>query len=146
MLEALTKRSWPAPVGGELGLARTSIAFDPAGNVRRPATWKPERIRDALAELRAPLATCRGGVRGKFTATMYVEQKLIEPPPAPADAGDAGADAAEAGPIEVGVALGVGMAPPDEAGEAKTDCLVRVLREARWPTPGAHPAKVTFRL
>ena len=146
MLKALGDRAWPRPVGGTFGLARGSIAFDPASNVRRPAAWKPDRVADTLAELRPRLSACREGVHGKFTATMYVEKKLVEPPSPPADASElADAGLVDAGPVEIGWALGVGMTPPDEAGEAKVDCLVRVLAEARWPSPGDRPAKVTFR-
>jgi hypothetical protein len=45
-----------------------------------------------------------------------------------------------------GHALSVGVTPPDSHGEAAVDCLVGVLKEAKYPSPGSWPAKVTFTL
>jgi hypothetical protein len=38
------------------------------------------------------------------------------------------------------------MAPPDEQGEDAVDCIVDVLKQAKFPSPGSWPAKVTFTL
>jgi hypothetical protein len=118
LLDAVRGRRWPEPVGGQAGIARKGFDFD-APDVRPPEPWEADRVAGTLRGLSRGIDACTGGARG-FTATLYV-----------------GTD---------GKALGVGMAPPDEAGEGAVDCLVRVLGDARWPSPGSWPAKVTFSL
>jgi hypothetical protein len=45
-----------------------------------------------------------------------------------------------------GKVLAVGVTPPDESGEESVDCLVGVLKDAKMPSPGSWPAKVSFQL
>jgi hypothetical protein len=40
----------------------------------------------------------------------------------------------------------VGIASSDESGEKAADCLVDLLKGAKFPSPGSWPAKVTFSL
>jgi hypothetical protein len=42
--------------------------------------------------------------------------------------------------------LSVGVTPPDDQGESAVDCLVEVLKHAKFPSPGSWPAKVSFSL
>lgn len=120
MLDALGRRSWPAPVGGDTGLAHNSFDFDPPSDVRPPTPWDRDSIAEALEKLTAEIAECKAGVSGSFTATMYVDTE--------------------------GKALAVGIAPPNEDGESASDCLASVLMDADYPSPGSWPAKVTFNL
>jgi hypothetical protein len=120
MLDVLRSKQWPKPVGGVHGLASKSFEFDPPNDVRPPTEWTSDRIDKTLDELGSKISSCKGGASGSFSATMYV-----------------GTD---------GHALSVGVTPPDSHGEAAVDCLVGVLKEAKYPSPGSWPAKVTFTL
>jgi hypothetical protein len=120
MLGAIRKKTWPKPVGGEVGYARKSFDFDPPNDVRAPEEWPSDRATDALEKISSKIASCKDGVRGKFGATMYVDTD--------------------------GKVLAVGVTPPDETGEESVDCLVGVLKDAKMPSPGSWPAKVSFQL
>jgi len=120
MLDALRGKTWPKPVGGEVGLARKSFDFDPPSDVRPPTDWDESEVRETVDKLHGKFKDCkRGRLRG-FSATAYV--------------------AAD------GSVLGASVTPPDEAGEEYVDCLSEVIREATFPSPGSWPAKVSFSL
>lgn len=120
LLDVLRQQRWPKPVGGERGIARKSFGFEPSGEVRPPVSWNLEAIEATLASLGDDIDGCKQGQVGSFTATLYVDTE--------------------------GQAIAVGMAPPDERGEAVVDCLVELLESAEYPSPGSWPAKVTFTL
>ncbi len=119
MIDALRKRSWPKPVGGEHGLARKSFDFDPPNDVRPPTEWSSSEVEKGLSKVSSKLHDCNHGKSG-FSATLYV-----------------GTD---------GNVLAVGATPPDEAGEDAVDCIVDALKSASFPSPGSWPAKVTLQL
>ncbi len=120
MLDVLRSKQWPKPVGGMHGLASKSFEFDPPNDVRPPTEWSSDRIEKTLNELGSKISSCKEGASGSFGATLYV-----------------GTD---------GHALSVGVTPPDAQGESAVDCLVGVLKEAKYPSPGSWPAKVSFTL
>ncbi|MBN2195463.1 MAG: AgmX/PglI C-terminal domain-containing protein [Polyangiaceae bacterium] len=120
LLEVLERQTWPKPVGGDKGVARKSFGFEPSGDVRPPVDWSPDEVDATLRKLEGDVDDCKHGVIGTFTATMYIDTN--------------------------GSPLAVGMAPPNDEGEAAVDCLVGVLESARFPSPGSWPAKVTFPL
>jgi hypothetical protein len=120
MLRALEKRSWPSPQGGDIGLARSSLGFDPPSDARPPTDWPPSRVDDAVQGMRDKISSCKRGAGGDLTATVYVDPD--------------------------GAALSVGVAASDESGASAVDCLVDVLKQATYPSPGSWPAKVTFTL
>lgn len=120
MLDALRNKTWPAPVGGQTGLARKSFDFDPPNDVRPPTEWSRDRVEDVLSKQADAIDRCKAGSSGEYRATLYVDTK--------------------------GRALGVGITPPDERGEGTVDCLVDVLKSATYPSPGSWPAKVSFTL
>jgi hypothetical protein len=120
MLDALGRRSWPEPQGGENGLAHNSFSFDMPNDARPPTDWSADRVQAAVAGVSGKLTQCKRGARGDVTATVYVDPD--------------------------GSALSVGIAVSDEAGESAADCLVSVLKDAKYPSPGSWPAKVTFPL
>jgi hypothetical protein len=119
MLDALRRKDWPKPVGGDHGLARKSFDFDPPNDVRAPADWSQEDAADGLKEVSEELTKCKDG-KGSFQATLYVGTE--------------------------GNVLAAGVTPPDETGEGSVDCLVSVLEAAKFPSPGSWPAKVTLDL
>jgi len=120
MLDALKKKDWPPPQGGQVGLARKSFEFDPPNDVRPPTEWGSDRVSSALGKASDDIKKCKGDAPGSYAATMYVDTS--------------------------GQVLGIGIAPPDERGEEAVDCLVDVVRGIKFPSPGSWPAKVTFSL
>lgn len=120
MLGALKAQSWPKPVGGKVGHARKSFDFDPPSDVRPPTEGDSAAISAALEEKADAIAECKSGASGTFTATVYIDTE--------------------------GKALSAGVAPPDAAGEAAVDCLVSLLKETTYPSPGSWPAKVSVSL
>lgn len=120
MLDVLRSKQWPKPVGGKHGLATKSFEFDPPNDVRPPTEWSSDRVDKTLRHLAHKISSCKGDATGQFGATLYV-----------------GTD---------GHALSVGVTPPDAQGEAAIDCLVGVLKQAKYPSPGSWPAKVSFTL
>ena len=118
MLEALEKRTWPKPVGGDMGLARKSFSFDMPNDVRPPTDWSQESIEETLEKLSKEIKACSAS--GPFTITMYVGTE--------------------------GEVLAAGVAHTEENGEAAADCLVSTLKEGKFPSPGSWPAKVSFTL
>jgi hypothetical protein len=118
MLHALGKREWPPPEGGDVGIARNSFGFDMPNDERPPTDWGPDRADEAKASVAKKLAECKHG--GGMTATVYVDPD--------------------------GAATSVGVAASDDSGEGAADCVVAALKEAKFPSPGSWPAKVTFDL
>lgn len=120
MLDVLRNKTWPKPVGGEVGLARKSFDFDAPNDVRPPTDWDESEVQETVAKLHREFKDCkRGRLRG-FRATAYV--------------------AAD------GSVLGASVTPPDESGEEYVDCLSEVIQGATFPSPGSWPAKVSFSL
>jgi hypothetical protein len=119
MLKALRRQSWPRPQGGDIGVARNSFGFDMPNDTRPPTDWDADRVRETIAGLSGKLDKCKNGASG-FTATVYVDPD--------------------------GAATSAGIASSDDSGEDAADCLVGVLKSAKYPSPGSWTAKVTFPL
>jgi hypothetical protein len=120
MLDVLRGAAWPLPVGGHIGTAENGFGFEMTGDVRPPVMWDSSEVSDVLNQNASALNECKSGTHGTFTATVYVDAN--------------------------GSALGAGISPPNQEGEASSDCLVGVLVGATYPSPGSWPAKVTFSL
>jgi len=120
MLDLLRAKKWPAPVGGQSGIAKKSFDFDPPNDVRPPLDWSADRVSSELSAKSAEIGKCKSSAPGTYSATMYVDTK--------------------------GHVMSVGIAPPDAAGEQAVDCLVNVVRDTKFPSPGSWPAKVSFEL
>jgi len=120
MLKVLRRKSWPRPQGGDIGLARNSFGFDMPNDTRPPTDWEAGRVQKTLSTLGSKIDQCKRGSGGNFTATVYVDPD--------------------------GAATSAGIASSDESGEDAADCLVDVLKTAKYPSPGSWTAKVTFPL
>lgn len=120
MLRVLEQTSWPEPVGGLVGIAESPFEFDMRDDVRAPVALNGFDPDEALSEHRAALRECKGSVAGSFSATVYIDTD--------------------------GSALAAGIAAPNAEAEAKSDCLVGVLKQAKYPSPGSWPGKATFSL
>jgi hypothetical protein len=149
ILKALSTHAYPKPVGGKVGVVRTSFSFELEAS-RAPTSWPSSRVSEVSSSAANEIAACKRGMSGTLSATVYVKEVELPPPPVEeSDAGaDAGrdADAADAGPILVGKAIAVGIAAPDRRTWPAAECMERVLSQAVYPTPGSWPAKVTFDL
>lgn len=120
MFKALEQASWPAPVGGLVGIAQNSFEFEMTGDVRPPVALDSFDADQALSGQRAALHECKGSASGSFLATVYIDTD--------------------------GSPLAAGISVPNAEGESKSDCLVGVLKQAKYPAPGSWPGKATFSL
>ena len=116
----LRRRDWPPPEGGDVGIARNSFGFDMPNDERPPTDWEADRVGSMKASLGSKLEECKHDVSGSMTATVYVDPD--------------------------GAAVTAGVASSDDSGEEAADCVVGVLKGAKYPSPGSWPAKVTFEL
>lgn len=116
MLSHLTEKKWPKPVGGKIGPARSSIAFDAPPDVRPPVQWGSGDVRETLAHGSSSLGACGGS--GPFVVTAYVST--------------------------TGSVLSAGVAHSDPSGDGAAECLVKAIRSLKFPSPGSWPAKVSF--
>jgi hypothetical protein len=119
MFDALRAAEWPAPEGGDLGIARNSFEFDMPNDVRPPTIWESSQLDGEVGALRSQLGACDRAT-APYTATLYVDTE--------------------------GTPISASLVPPDESGEAAVDCMVDVLMAAKYPSPGSWPAKVVFSL
>jgi hypothetical protein len=122
MLDLAIGAHWPTPEGGEAEVQK-SIGFDPPGNVRAPADWSADRVASAIGMRAADVAKCKAGASGTFHVTAYVEPQG-----------------------KAGKVTAAGVAPPNQDGESKADCIVDVVRKMKMPSPGSYAAKVSFTL
>ncbi len=120
LITALGKRTWPVPQGGIHGLAHKGFEFDMVNDVRPPVMWDAGEVRDTLDSLSSKISECKSGSSGDFEVTMYVGTS--------------------------GQVLGAGVAQSDASDNTAADCIVEVLKEGKFKSPGSWPAKVSFRL
>ena len=120
MIQVLRGRTWPKPVGGRKGQVRKSFSFDMPNDARPPVEWTADDIEDTLKKLKKHVEACTGGGSGTYQITAYIDTR--------------------------GSAISVGVAPPDTVGESKIDCLVTLVKGAKFKSPGSYPAKVSFEL
>jgi hypothetical protein len=122
MLDLAMSAHWPTPEGGEAEVHK-SLGFDPPSNVRAPADWSGDRVAATIGMHSADVAKCKAGASGAFHVTAYV---------APQGKG--------------GKVAAAGIAPPNQEGETKSDCLVDLVKKMKMPSPGSYAAKVSFTL
>jgi hypothetical protein len=120
MFDALRQVSWPAPIGGLFGIAKTSFEFDLPKGVKPPTVWDAGRVASVIDELGAQIDECTTGHHGEVLVTLYV-----------------GAD---------GKAISGGASSTSEGNEEAVDCVLSALLAAEYPSPGDYPAKVRFRI
>jgi len=118
---ALTQASWPKPMGGEQGIAKRQMHFDPGDGAPLPAQWPAEKLGGAGKKLEVELAACRkAAATGPLDVTFYLDAE--------------------------GKARSIGVAMSDERGSAAIDCVVLTLRRTRLPRATTSAAKVTLRV
>jgi predicted small lipoprotein YifL len=116
ILDVVRKATWPAPQGGDDGIAEQELSF--AELADRPAlAWDTDNFRKTLSDATSKLSGCKGG---PYTATVIVKTD--------------------------GSVLSAGATGPDESSEDGVDCVVEVLRGLKFPKPGSWPAKATFEI
>ena len=132
MLQVVSTARWPQPEGGEAEVQK-SISFD-SGEARPPTSWRSDKVAGVLQQEGNDALKCKGGTRGVFKVTVYVQ------PGEPA----AGGKRKHGEPH--GKVVAVGVAPPNKEGEAKADCIADAVKDWKMPSPGGYAAKVTFSL
>ncbi len=120
MFDALRQVTWPAPVGGVFGIAKTSFEFDLPKGVKAPIPWDAGRVADVIDELGPKMDACTDGRHGEVLVTLYV-----------------GAD---------GKAISGGASSSSETQDEAVDCVLGALLSAEYPSPGDYPAKVRVRI
>jgi hypothetical protein len=120
MFDALRQVSWPAPIGGLFGIAKTSFEFDLPKGIKPPTVWDAGRVSRVVDELGPQVDECTGGRHGDVLVTLYV-----------------GAD---------GKAISGGASSSAETEDEAVDCVLGALLSAEYPSPGDYPAKVRFRI
>lgn len=119
VLELVKTRRWPRPKSGD-GLAETSFEVQAA---EQPTEISGARASWFAQRAGSATAACRKGHPAGFVATAYVSA--------------------------TGEVLSAGVAPPNEAGEAASDCIASRLRElrARGLFAGrVAPAKISVKI
>jgi hypothetical protein len=121
MLDVLKRASFPAPIGGNEGIAKRQMHFEPGGDERPPVRWSPAQLGASLDRASAALSRCAASAEtGPMKATMYIET--------------------DGKPASVGVSVS------DEKGEKAVGCVVEVLRQASFASPGSYASKVTIEI
>ncbi len=147
IMEVFSSATWPKPEGGEAEV-RHAFGWGPGGE-RSPAPWGPEKVMNALddsKDVKKEVHKCKGGIKGDFIATAYVEHDDSPPEEPPAKGGKRGAKKHDKNKNEGGKIKSVGIVPPGKDGADKIDCLVDALKTLRLPTPGSYAVKVSFPL
>lgn len=119
LLDIIRSRTWPRPLSGD-GLAESTFEVEPG---EAPDSWPRFKASALASRAREATRSCWETVEGKFTATAYVEPD--------------------------GRIIAAGVAPPDEEGEAVSDCIAGALEDLRVShlTRGQQStAKVSFTL
>lgn len=121
MLDALRAVSWPKPVGGEQGIAKRQIHFDPGGDERPPVAWSAGQLGAPWKKAKPAVSECmKKAGTGPIKATLYVDTD--------------------------GKPQAVGASVSDEKGEAALACVVEVLRSTTFPSPGSYASKVSVEI
>jgi hypothetical protein len=119
ILAAVRGRSWPAPVGGKVGIAESELAFEPPSGVRAPIDWSESDAGKNVGAAREVLSSCRSNASaGPLSATLIVETD--------------------------GSVASVGVAGDDEASEKAAPCVVEGLKAIKLNSPGSFAAKLTL--
>ena len=89
-------------------------------DVRPPVIWDSSEVQETLDTLGSKISECKSGTSGDFEVTMYIGTR--------------------------GQVLGAGVAQSNASDDTAADCLVDVLKEGKYKSPGSWPAKVSFHL
>lgn len=122
IMNVLKAQAWPRPEGGEAEV-RKSFGFDAPGDVRPPTSWSADKIVTALGKAEDDVKKCRKGASGAFKVTAYVEPDGKH-----------------------GKVQSAGITFPSKDADDKVDCLLKTVKEMKFPSPGSYAAKVSFLL
>ena len=99
------------------GDAEVQFAMElPQHSAREATSWSVDKI----ASLAASAEKCKAGSSATYTVTVYVG--------------------------EGGKVIGVGVAAPEKDADEKIDCVVKMVKKLKPPSPGNWTAKVSFKL
>jgi len=120
MLAVLRGHAWPKPVGGRKGQVHKSFAFDMPSDARPPVEWTADDVKSSVKKLRKQIRECGSGGNNSYQITAYIDTQ--------------------------GTPISVGAACPEPVADSQIDCLVAVVKGAKFKSPGSYPAKVSFEL
>jgi len=119
MLAVLTAQSWPAPVGGQEGIAENEFDFDAREGVRAPVPWSSADAGKNVEAATSALADCKRSAKvGALSATIYVNTD--------------------------GSVKSVGVSGADVNVEQAADCVVSAMKDVKFNSPGSFDAKLTL--
>jgi hypothetical protein len=133
ILKAIRAQQWPRPVGGKVGESTQSFSFTPDPDEEPAEDWSASELATAMnadsgesatgpspyEELRAKLDQCRSEAgASSLSLTIYLDDD--------------------------GLAQGVGLAAPEEAGRNAVACVDTIIQTTSFPSPGNHYVKVTL--
>lgn len=119
MLDAVANVSWPAPVGGNEGLAESPFNFAPSEGTRSPVEWSASDAGKDVDKAVQAIGSCsnRAGVK-QLSATLYVETD--------------------------GKVKSVGVSGEDVKSEDAAECVVKAMKDVKFNSPGSFAAKLTL--
>jgi hypothetical protein len=123
MQQVLFGMSWPEPVGGRVAHAHyTAASFEPLDpDVREAVTVDENQVSRLRSKLkRESTAQCQVGSPTPYQITAYVDTS--------------------------GKVITASASSSDPNGELTIDCLVDLVKQTEFPSPGSYAGKVTFSL
>jgi hypothetical protein len=123
MQQVLFGMKWPKPVGGRTAHAHyTAASFEPLDpDVREAVTIDADRVAKVRSKLKKLTAEqCQVGSPSPYQVTAYIDTD--------------------------GKVITASANSSDPNGELAIDCLVDLVKDAEFPSPGSYAGKVTFTL
>jgi hypothetical protein len=123
MQKVLFAMKWPKPVGGRIAHAHYTAAsfevLDP--DIREATTIKAEQALAVQRKLKRDFSSqCQIGTPSPFQVTAYIDTN--------------------------GTVITASAASTDPNSELTVDCLVDLVKNTNFPSPGSYAGKVTFSL
>jgi hypothetical protein len=123
MQQVLFGMNWPKPVGGRVAHAHyTAASFEPLDpDVREAVTMDAGQVSRLRAKLKQKSTEqCQVGSPTPYQITAYVDTS--------------------------GKVITASVSSSDPNGELTLDCLVDIVKQSEFPSPGSYAGKVTFSL
>jgi hypothetical protein len=117
IIDAVKKSSWPKPVGGREGIAKSDFQLPMKGE-RDAVAWDKGKVAENVNRAKSAFRSCSSGGGAEITAYVDSDGKVIS----------------------------AGASQTKQGGDAAADCLAAATKGVKMPSPGGWPAKVTFTL
>ncbi|MFO0546899.1 MAG: AgmX/PglI C-terminal domain-containing protein [Polyangiaceae bacterium] len=119
ILNVLSRKTWPAPVGGNEGFAHLPFNLEKRGGVREPTQWSASDAGKTVDAAREAAGKCAREVSaGPMKLTIHVDTD--------------------------GNVIAAGASGSDKNAERAADCAVDAIRKLKFDSPGSYPAVLTL--